>query len=318
MTQTIYKEVYFEISGICNARCPFCVTGTRRLPQGNFISVDLFEKSIDKLIEEKLIDSRSCIFLYNWGEPFLHPDLETIIEYVNKREINFALSSNASVYKEFKVKEVNKLQEISFSMPGFSQSSYDRIHGFRFAKIKQKITMFAENLKDIGYRHKVKIFFHIYQFNLDEIILAKEFAKTIEADFVPYYAFIADYEKAKNYLLNQLSSAEMRSLAESLVLADMAQKIEIMPLNYRCPQDDILVLDEQADILTCCFLPKDHPEYYCGNLFDGNLRKNLKAKTGKNECKFCLESGLSHCVHNITIPEFSNFLMRLQNTFNCF
>ncbi|HIE07386.1 MAG TPA: radical SAM protein, partial [Desulfarculaceae bacterium] len=173
MTQTIYKEVYFEISGICNARCPFCVTGTRRLPQGDFISVDLFEKSIDKLIEEKLIDRRSCIFLYNWGEPFLHPDLDNIIEYVNKREINFALSSNASVYKEFKVKDVEKLHEISFSMSGFSQFSYDRIHGFRFEKIKQHITMFAENLKKIGYRNKVKIFFHIYQFNLDEIILAK-------------------------------------------------------------------------------------------------------------------------------------------------
>jgi len=308
MIQTIYKEIYFEISGICNARCPFCVTGTRRLPQGDFISVDLFEKSIDKLIEEGLINSQSCIFLYNWGEPFLHPDLDKIMEYVNKREINFALSSNASIDKEFKAKEVKKLQEISFSMSGFSQSSYDRVHGFRFENIKKNIAMFAENLKKAGYRNRVKIFFHIYQFNLDEIILAKEFAKTIDADFVPYYAFIADYDKAKSYLLNKLSSAEMRSVAESIVLADMVQKIKLMPSNYRCPQDDILILDEKADILTCCFLPKDHPDYYCGNLFDGKLRENLKAKTRKNECQFCLESGLSYCVHNVTIPEFSNSL----------
>ena len=168
--------------------------------------------------------------------------------------------------------------------------------------------MFAENLKKIGYQHKVKIFFHIYQFNLDEIILAKEFAKSIDADFVSYYAFIADYDKAKNYLLNKLSHAEMRSVAESIVLADMVQKIKLMPSNYRCPQDDILVLDEKADILTCCFLPKDHLDYSCGNLFDDALRENLKAKTRKIECKFCLESGLSHCVHNITIPEFCNLL----------
>ncbi|MEA1924143.1 MAG: radical SAM protein [Pseudomonadota bacterium] len=308
MAKITYKEVYFEISGICNARCPFCITGTGRLPQGGLINVDLFKKSIDKLIEEKLIDNRSSVFLYNWGEPFLHQDLDKIIEYVNKREINFALSSNASVYKEFKAKAVKKLQEISFSMSGFSQSSYDRVHGFRFEKIKKNIAKFAENLKKVGYRNKVKIFFHIYQFNLDEIILAKEFAKNIGADFVPYYAFIADYEKAKNYLLNKLSIAEMRSVAESIVLADMVQKIKMMPANYRCPQYDILVLDEKADILTCCFLPKDHPDYYCGNLFDDKLRESLKAKTRKNECKFCLESGLSHCVHNVTIPEFSNLL----------
>lgn len=308
MTQKVYKEIYFEICGNCNAKCPFCVTGTGRLPQGGMIRVDFFKKSIDKLIAEKLIDKQSSVFLYNWGEPFLHQDLDKIIEYVNKKEINFALSSNASVYKEFKAKEVKKLQEISFSMSGFSQSSYDRVHGFRFEKIKQNIVKFAENLKKVGYRNRAKIFFHIYQFNLDEIVLAKEFAKTIGADFVPYYAFIADYEKAKNYLLNKLSHNEMRLAAESIVLADMVQKIKMMPPGYRCPQNEILVLDEKADIQTCCFLPKDHPDYYCGNLFDGNLRKNLKAKTGKNECKFCLESGLSYCVHNVTIPEFSNRL----------
>lgn len=307
-TQSIYKEVYFEISGICNAKCPFCVTGTGRLPQGGLISVGLFEKSIDKLIEEKLIDNRSCIFLYNWGEPFLHQDLDKIIEYVNKREVNFALSSNASVYKEFKAEAINKLQEISFSMPGFSQSSYDKVHGFRFEKIKQNIAMFVGHLKKIGYRNKVKIFYHIYQFNLDEIILAKEFAKTIDADFVPYYAFIADYDKAKNYLLNRLSIAEMRNVAESIVLADMMQKVKMMPLNYECPQDDILVLDEKAEILTCCFLPKDHPEYSCGNLFDVELLEKLKAKDIMDECQFCLESGLSYCVHNVTIPDFSDLL----------
>jgi MoaA/NifB/PqqE/SkfB family radical SAM enzyme len=314
---TTFKQVYFEISGVCNAKCPFCITGTGRLSRGGFISVELFQKSIDKLIEKELIDNQSCIFLYNWGEPFLHPKINEIIEYVSEKKIKFALSSNASVYKELEIKAIKNLQEISFSIPGFSQDSYDRVHGFNFEKIKKNIAMFVENLRKVDYQNKVKIFFHIYQFNLDEIVLAKEFSRTLNTDFFPYYAFIADYEKAKNYLLNKLNLVEMRVVAESIVLADMARKIEMMPLDYRCPQDDILVLDENADILTCCFLPKDHPDYLCGNLFDDIMSENFKSETVKEECKFCLESGLSYCVHSVTTPDFSNLLMRVAETEKC-
>ncbi len=304
-----FKQVYFEISGVCNAKCPFCVTGTGRLPSGGFISVDFFKKSIDKLLETKLIDNQSALFLYNWGEPFLHPNFAEIIEYVNEKGVKFSLSSNASVYKEFTQKTIENLQEISFSLPGFSQDSYNRVHGFNFDKIKNNIVRFVDNLKKVGYQNKVKIFYHIYQFNLDEIVSAKEFCKAVNGDFFPYFAFIADYEKAKNYLLNRLSADDMRALAESIILADMAKKIETKPPGYRCPQNDILVLDEHAEILTCCFLPKNHPDYSCGNLF--NLEsENFSGKTIKDECKFCLESGLSYCVHTVTAPDFTTLLIK--------
>ena len=43
---------------------------------------------------------------------------------------------------------------------------------------------------------------------------------------------------------------------------------------------------ENADILTCCFLPKDHPDYLCGNLFDGITIENFKNEIIKEECRF--------------------------------
>ena len=303
-----FKQVYFEISGVCNARCPFCATGTGKLSQGSFISVDLFKKAIDRLIAVKLIDRHSCIFLYNWGEPFLHKQFDEILDYVNYKNTNFALSSNASIFKKFSVAAIKNLQEISFSMSGFSQASYNKIHGFEFAKIKANIKNFAENLQCLNFQNKFRIFFHIYQFNLEEIISAQAFAAEIGAEFFPYYAFIADYNKAKNYVLNRLSSEEMRPIAESIMLADMAEKIKHAPPGYKCPQDEILVLDEKAEILTCCFLPKDHMDYYCGNLFADELWENLENKLLKKECEFCRASGLSYCVHNITTPGFSSWL----------
>ena len=148
----MYKTVYFEISGICNAKCPWCVTGNQSLSKINnpygfkFIKPDDFERAIDKLIELGLISSSSCISLYSWGDPLLHPDFEKILEILHIRGIDFSISTNASKSVTVKKKLMSNMQILTFSMPGFSQESYDRIHGFNFKKITQNIELLLNNL----------------------------------------------------------------------------------------------------------------------------------------------------------------------------
>jgi len=300
----LFQQVYFEISGACNARCPFCVTGAGMGPKGGFISFEVFARAIDRLLETGLIGDRTCINLFNWGEPFLHRDLEKILEYLNHRRVGFSLSTNASIKREFTPAMITHLRELSFSLPGFSQSSYDRIHGFDFSTIKDNIRKLVVSLRRLGYGGQSKIFFHIYQFNLDEIAPARAFARELGAEFCPYYAFIADYNRARAYLEEKLSYRELKELGENLFLADMADKIEQMPATYRCPQYDILVLDENAEILTCCYLSKGHANYSCGSLFDDDLMAHLARREQQPECGFCLKSGLSYLVHHSATPAF--------------
>ena len=66
------KNVYIEITNVCNLSCSFC-PGHRRAPL--FMSAAEFEKVIEKL-EWKAEN----IFLHVMGEPLLHPELEKIIE----------------------------------------------------------------------------------------------------------------------------------------------------------------------------------------------------------------------------------------------
>jgi MoaA/NifB/PqqE/SkfB family radical SAM enzyme len=301
-----YNQVVFEVSGICNARCPFCSTGSGTLPKGTFINVDLFKKAIDKLVKEQLIDKDGYICLYSWGEPFLHKDLPELIAHLSDYNIAYTISTNGSVYKEFKPNMVDNLKKIGFSMPGFSQDSYDRIHGFNFEQIKTNISRYVDTLRELNYRGEIVIYYHIYQFNLDEISYAKTFAKNLNIEFSPDYAYLADYELFKKYLEGTLSYDELNFISKNLFCHSLIKKTNERPPDYICPQKNILVLDERANILTCCFLSKIHPEYSHGNLFDNNLFEVLEKKNKADECEFCSKKGIDYCIHTVEIPSFCN------------
>jgi sulfatase maturation enzyme AslB (radical SAM superfamily) len=75
----MYDEVYFEISGVCNAKCRYCVTGRSNHPVGGFVDAAQFQKALNILFKNKLIHNKTCFNLYNWGEPMLHPEFGKII-----------------------------------------------------------------------------------------------------------------------------------------------------------------------------------------------------------------------------------------------
>lgn len=85
--------INIEISGLCNAKCPYCAH-TRRLHEGyrgTFMSAAMFQSIIDKLIRKKVINDHyretDAIDLFNWGEPFLHPDINSILKIVQDHKL---------------------------------------------------------------------------------------------------------------------------------------------------------------------------------------------------------------------------------------
>ena len=53
------------------------------------MQADTFDATLRNLERLNLIDSRSVIELYNWGELFLHPDLQNIIRVMRSRSSLF-------------------------------------------------------------------------------------------------------------------------------------------------------------------------------------------------------------------------------------
>jgi wyosine [tRNA(Phe)-imidazoG37] synthetase (radical SAM superfamily) len=77
-----YDQVYFEISGVCNAKCRYCVTGRANHPAGGFIDTGHFQEALSILFKNKLVHNKTYFSLYNWGEPTLHPTFAKIIKLI--------------------------------------------------------------------------------------------------------------------------------------------------------------------------------------------------------------------------------------------
>ena len=78
----------------CVLHCPLCPTGrgTLKRRQGK-MAFDDFKKLIDEIAEYAYF-----LDLYNWGEPFLHPQVFDMISYAHTRNISTKISSNLNYF----------------------------------------------------------------------------------------------------------------------------------------------------------------------------------------------------------------------------
>lgn len=302
---TPFKTVFFDIVGFCNGKCPYCMSGSSCKHKGAWISPEKFEVTINKLLSTNAIDQKSAIGLYNWGEPFLHPNLDGIVEVMNKHKLKYIFSTNASNIPNISPNFVRGLDHIYFSMSGFSQASYTRIHGFKFEKICLNIKQIVASLRKNGYRGAITILFHIYQFNLNEIKTCHDFAQEIGVEFQPYFAILNNWDELIDYQNGRSSPAKLKKYSQDLLLFDFDEKIHNAPKNYKCPQWEYLVLDEESNVLTCCQVPKYENKYIVGNVLKDTIDEIMARKKECAVCKECVGSGLAYYLNtSLACPEF--------------
>ena len=262
----MFSNVFFDIVGFCNAKCPYCLTGAGADKNLKFIEVETFFKTLKKLKSNNIIDSNSVISIYNWGEPFLHPKINDIVDIINKLNLKYAVSTNASKIPEISKNFITNLEHLIYSMSGFSQKSYDRIHGFNFERIRENIEKFTKDLRSLGFKGPIMISYHIYQFNLDEINNCREFANRLGIVFNPYFAILNNWWDLNKLVNNQLPYDKLIKVSEDLFSFEIKTKMKNIPQDYLCPQYNNLIINENADVLVCCQLPKNNPDFICGNI----------------------------------------------------
>jgi len=301
----VYDYVYWDISGVCNSNCTYCCNGKKSLAGSlhsdlaGFLQPLEFETAIMFLTAKGVIaPGQTRIELYNWGEPFMHPKFEDMVNIVAKKGFNIGLSTNASILKKIPPEAIRLLAGVSFSMPGFSQKSYDRIHGLEFEDICINIRSITEQIRLISNEVPISVVFHLYEFNKTEIVMARKFCDSLKINFTSLYGYLNGFSMAKDYFTGVVVEEVCKKIKNELLL----DKLEVIrnnrPAGYQCPQDSILVLDEFCNVLQCCGTDRLVPGHVVGKLTDidfgylSSIRKNAAI------CQLCSKLKIDYMWHN--------------------
>lgn len=298
----VFKSIFFDISGKCQAKCPHCCTGNRSLQSytSRFIPLDEFTRAIDRLLNISLADSTTQFELYNWGEPFLHPKLTDLLRVLSERSLRYRISTNGGKYRSLPPYLTKNMTQLTITLPGFSQASYDRVHGFDFKKILENINRFRN---DIGEK-RLRITYLVHQFNLDEIRKANEYFSRQKIRLTPTIAYLNDYNLSRDYLKGTLDPQILARIGKDLLLWYVDELLKQRPTGYSCPQFSILAVDEFCRVLTCCQVPKGHPDYSLGSLFDMTAEQILIEKKRRHVCGECQKLGIDYWIHTSPAPKF--------------
>jgi MoaA/NifB/PqqE/SkfB family radical SAM enzyme len=110
-------------TNICILHCPLCPTGRGTLKRSRGkMALDDFKKLIDEVAEYAYF-----LDLYNWGEPFLHPQIFDMINYASSRNISTRVSTNLNYFDVGMAEQavVSGLEELVISLDGADQETYE-------------------------------------------------------------------------------------------------------------------------------------------------------------------------------------------------
>jgi radical SAM protein with 4Fe4S-binding SPASM domain len=175
----LFNRIFIEpCFNYCKLRCPYCPVGQglqlRDTPRG-MMSLDMFRR----IWAKSLTNFTGQIALYNWGEPFLNPDLPGMVRHVrqNSRAV-LILNSTFSLKIDDRLAETLGYLDrdtVILSCDGFSQATCEKY------RVNVDFDLVMHNVELIC-RHKKPQTEFLWQYlkfpwNNDEIAPAEEYCK---------------------------------------------------------------------------------------------------------------------------------------------
>lgn len=291
------SDFFIEISGKCNARCPYCARQRfENRYSGHNMSPGIFEKIIDHLFTLEILnsDNASTIKLYNWGEPFLNPGINRILEILKKNRLFADVSSNFIIKPEIDNDLLPVISGVTFSLSGFSQASYGKIHGASLAKVLDNFEDFYKLLRCSAPDTKICISWHRYNFNESEFWQAYKYFNRPGIRFLPTVAYFNDLPEMLDFSLHNVPKARLKQAHKDLFLDHVSQKLDYCKLRskgYRCFMWDQIVIDENGQLLLCCGMTSQDQEHVLGNILSMTTEEIFRKKSLDPICPTCIASG---------------------------
>ena len=164
-------EYQIEPINYCNLRCPTCSSLRLGGTDKKWMTTKTFIKIADQL------PSYSVVYLTNWGEPMLNPEIISIIKEGKKRGLMMRLDSNFNYDPKLNWEIVTSgLDSIKASIDGTSQETYEKFRrGGSFDLAWRNFTEIARLKHELKSRTPELIWqFIVNRYNEHEVKNAKE------------------------------------------------------------------------------------------------------------------------------------------------
>ncbi len=301
--------VYLEISSCCNARCSYCPTGVgRHNPKTKFMSPEKFEEIIKHLIKIKVLNKKiNTLAIYNWGEPFIHPQINEILAILGKYNLKAVISSNFIKSPNILKENYKHIYQVIFSLCSFDKEQYKRIYKADLEKVLYNFDKFLQEKKEYNPGIKVNINWLKYKFNKDEFDYAKKYFNDREIYSVSenYYASLADLDSLISLLEGQNpDELEYYDIVQASCDIDFEREKNIIkkfapePDKYVCSLFKVLTIGEEGQLVGCCGIHSDMKEYHLGDILTMDKKMIYKRQKSMAICKKCNKYSLDWYIAN--------------------
>ncbi len=179
-----------ELNTACNLHCALCTVGNRdgyEYFKGNgLMDMALLERVLDKMQSE---NPGAIVCPYGNGEPMLHPQLPECVAAIKRRGFRCEVATNLNHINRLDDFLAAKPDFVILSVSGFTQEVYEKNHrGGNLARFKDNVRLLKEASVRTGDQVAIAISYHMYNDNLHEVELMKEFTAQFGFQFMLSWA----------------------------------------------------------------------------------------------------------------------------------
>ena len=287
------EKISIELTSFCNFKCVGCPT--LNLPRGKgHMKMELFEKIIG---ESKLKIEK--IFLWNYGEPLMNPNIEKMMDVLSEFPGETVMSTNCSLLGGFEdLSFLGVLSEIILSINGLDQESYEfHQKGGSLKEAISGVKKLSKTLKTNSFKTKLILQIVANKKNMQSLSSKKlkKFGGELGVDIVVVKSFNV-MDKNKETFNKFVPKNTKYSRYKKNTKSD----------KYPCR--NTIVINWDGSVNPCCFDYKG--EYILGNVKDDtifqiwNSEKSKKLREGISRSEFpsfCVDCAGSKVIDQIDI-----------------
>jgi len=285
-----------DVASRCNLKCPSCPQANgRNSTRNELMQPELLDSILKKATGECKI---SFIYLYDWAEPFLNPELPELINVVNSYDIPCGISSNLHIMRNMERVIANNPANFVISTSGFTQYTYSKMHkGGNIEKVKQNMQLLAEMKKRTNSRTRIEVNYIRYLGNLDELVLMRDFAISLGFAFRQTIAALFPLEKLLVYLSDPIAREEIKKNEKELLdilLFPYEELLSVARLFKRFPcsfLEDQIVINARCEVQLCP-LVYDPFRFRIVDFLSESFDAIQQLKRKHEFCKSCIDKGI--------------------------